>query len=82
MEKGTDCHAARLPGEYERSLKKYDVKYYGIDPRGEEVGPLVGRPKSYGKLKCLVFGSWRDCSQDVHHLIKMMGEARVMKMAI
>ena len=39
VERGTDCHAARLPGEYERSLKKYDVKYYGIDPEERRLVP-------------------------------------------
>ena len=75
--RGTDRRAAGLAKLYENNLAKYDSRYHGTMP-GQH-GPLVRRLHSFGKLWGLCVGPWGDCSRDLHHLIKVLGEQRVQR---
>ena len=43
-----------------------------------QTGPLVRRLESFGDLKGLVVGPWADASSDLHQLIKVLAEQRVL----
>ena len=74
-----------LQGEYERKLRKYDVKYHSAAPRvrGQPEplpGPLVQRFRSY-PLKTLVAGAFGDLSGDFHELIRDLAVQRAESVA-
>ena len=72
---GVERRASKLASEYRASLAKYDRQFHGV---GEgEVGPLVSRLQSYGKLEGLVVGPWGNGSRDLHDLVRTLAEARV-----
>ena len=78
--KATDKRAALIGGEYERKLRKYDVRYHDAEPhiRGQPEpppGPLVRRFRSF-PLKTLVAGSFGDLSTDLHELIRDLAVQR------
>ena len=73
--RGTDRRAAGLQNSYIGKLSKYDRRYHGATR--DQAGPLVTRLLSFGKLLGLVVGPWGDCSRDLHHLIRQLGEHRV-----
>ena len=78
--KGTDRRASLIPGEYERKLWKYDVKYHGteVKQRGQPEpppGPLVRRLRSF-PMKKLVAGPWGDLSEDFHELLGVFAKNR------
>ena len=85
--KGTDRRAAKLTQEYESTLRGYDVRFHGAEPRlrGQPeppCGPLVARFRSFGGL-CqgqLVAGPWGDLSPHFHQLLKIFAESRVAAM--
>ena len=83
--KATDRRAALIGGEYERKLRKYDVKYHGAAPRVRNQpepppGPLVQRFRSY-PLKTLVAGAFGDVSADFHQLVRDLAEKRAESVA-
>ena len=53
-----------------------DRRFHGTGR--EEKGPLERRLDGFGKLEGLVVGAWGDCSQDLHALVRVMAEARVL----
>ena len=73
--RGTDRRAGGLQGLYKGKLAKYDTKYHGTAPG--QVGPLVQRLDSYGKLWGLVVGPWGEGSKDLHSLITVIGKTMV-----
>ena len=77
--KGTDRRAAKLPAEYKRNLRKLDQRFHNATR--DQAGPLVRRLLSYGDLRGLVVGPWADGSRDLHSLIKLLGEQRVLAQA-
>ena len=77
--KGTDRRAAKLPAEYKRNLRKLDHRFHNTTR--DQAGPLVQRLLSYGDLRGLVVGPWVDGSRDLHSLIKLLGEQRVLAQA-
>ena len=83
--KATDRRAGLISGEYERKLRKYDVRYHDAEPhiRGQpepEPGPLVRRFRSY-PLKKLVAGAFGDLSSDFHELIHDLAVQRAESLA-
>ena len=86
--KGTERRATKLTGEYESSLRRYDVRFHGAEPlvRGRPepaCGPLLARFRSFGAL-CqgqLVAGPWGDLSQHFHQLLKVFAQSRVAAMS-
>ena len=77
--KGTDRRAANLSGEYKRKLAVLDKRFHGTS--GSQTGPLVQRLQSFGTLQGLVVGPWADGSRDLHSLVKLLGEQRVISQA-
>ena len=82
--KGTARRAGRLNGEYEATLRKYDVRFHGARPQEEDQpepppGPLVTRLRGYGGLckGALVAGPWGDLSPHFHLLLKHFATSRV-----
>ena len=67
--------ARGLQGLYKGKLAKYDTKYHGTAPG--QVGPLVQRLDSYGKLWGLVVWPWGEGSKDLHSLITVIGKTMV-----
>ena len=61
---------------YKEKLDKCDRRYHGTTDG--QVGPLVSRLQSFGQLNGLVVGPWADSSMDLHHLIRVLGEQRVL----
>ena len=73
--KGVERRVVPLPGEYRNPLKKLDAKYHGTTDG--QVGPLVRRLDSYGKLLCLVMGSFQEGSKDLHFLLDLLADAKI-----
>ena len=73
--RGTDKRADLLQGEYKRKLSRLDRSHHGVGP--DEVGPLVRRLESFGKLESLVVGAWGEGSKDLHLLIRTLAECRM-----
>ena len=67
--------AVPLPGEYRNPLAKLDSKYHGTGLG--QVGPLVRRLESYGRLQCLVMGSFQEGSKDLHSLLDIFADAKL-----
>ena len=74
--RGTDRRADGLSNLYKNKLRALDRRFHGT-VQGE-TGPLEARLDSYGKLEGLVVGAWGEGSKDLHALIKVMAEARVL----
>ena len=64
-----------LPGEYRNPLKKLDSKYHGT--LDGQVGPLVRRLENYGKLLCLVMGTFQEGSKDLHSLLEHIADSKL-----
>ena len=75
MGKGTERRAKGLHNLYKSKLSPLDTKYHNT-ARGQ-VGPLVRRLESFGRLQGLVVGPWGECSKDLHSLVKVLGETKV-----
>ena len=73
--KGTDRRAAGLPNLYKVALQRLDTSHHQT-PAGQ-VGPLVRRLQSYGKLEGLVVGPWGEGSKDLHSLVKVLAETKL-----
>ena len=69
---GVERRASKLANEYRASLAKYDRQFHVV--REGEVGPLVRRLQSYGKLEGLVVGPWGNGSRDLHDLVRTLAE--------
>ena len=84
--KGTDRRAALIQGQYESTLRAYDVRFHGAEPwrRGQAEpppGPLLRRLRGYGTMAALVADPWGDLSEDLHRLLRVFAEARVANRA-
>ena len=64
-----------LPAEYRNPLTKLDAKYHGTAIG--QVGPLVRMLESYGKLMCLVMGTFQEGSKDLHTLLDMIADSKI-----
>ena len=71
-----DRRAGGLAALYREKLAKYDRRFYSTLP--DETGPLVSRLHTFGTLWGLVIGPLGDSSKDLHHLIRTLGEHRVL----
>ena len=69
-----------MPGEYQRPLQRLDTRYHGTAPG--EVGPLVQRLQSFGRLQVLVVGAWQEASQDLHLLLDLLVDTKVKGMGL
>ena len=78
--KGVERRAQTVPGEYRRPLQRSDARYRATAP--DEVGPLVQRLLSFGRLQVLVVGAWQEGSNDLHHLLDLLTEIRVKRMGL
>ena len=78
--KGVERRASELPGEYRRPLDKLDKAYHGV--QNGQVGPLVRRLESYGRLKGLVIGPWQEESKDIHGLLDILTDCRLTAMGL
>ena len=67
---GVERRVIPLPGEYSAPLAKLDRKYHGT-AQGQ-VGPLQRRLQDYGRLQCLVMGSFQEGSKDLHALLEAL----------
>ena len=74
--KGVDKRADGLDRLYRNKLKSLDRKYHQTNQ--DQIGPLENRFDSYGKLNALVVGASGEGSKDLHVLIRVMAESRVM----
>ena len=77
--KGVERRVVLLPGEYRNPLTKLDSKYHGT-PDGQ-VGPLVRRLDSYGKLVCLVIGTFQE-GCDLHSLLDTIADSKLCAMGL
>ena len=78
--KGVEKRAAVLPGEYRRPLEKLDRRYHGTT--ANQVGPLVRRLDSFGRLQGLVMGAWQEGSKDLHDLLDTLAESKLNAMGL
>ena len=70
--RGVERRVIPLPAEYSNPLAKLDMKYHGT-PLGQ-VGPLERRLQSYGRLQCLVMGTFQEGSKDLHALLETLAD--------
>ena len=73
--KAVERRAMPLPGEYRTPLAKLDTKYHGTP--GGQTGPLVRRLEGYGKLICLVMGTFQEGSKDLHSLLETIADSKL-----
>ena len=73
--KAVERRVISLPGEYRNPLAALDKKYHGTQPG--QVGPLVRRLEGYGKLLCLVMGTFQEGSKDLHHLLDLVADSKL-----
>ena len=73
--KAVERRVLTLPGEYRNPLAALDSKYHGTQPG--QVGPLVRRLEGYGKLLCLVMGTFQEGSKDLHHLLDVIADSKL-----
>ena len=73
--KAVERRVVPLPGEYRNPLAKLDTKYHGTGLG--QVGPLVRRLESYGRLQCLVMGSFQEGSKDLHSLLDILADSKL-----
>ena len=78
--KGVERRSVPLPGEYRNPLTKLDSKYHGTT--AGQVGPLVRRLESYGKLICLVMGTFQEGSKDLHFLLDQLADSKIRAMGL
>ena len=78
--KGVERRAAVLPGEYRRPLEKLDREYHGTT--ADQVGPLVRRLGSFGRLRGLVMGAWQEGSKGLHDLFDILTESKLNAMGL
>ena len=64
-----------LPVEYSNPLAKLDWKNHGT-PLGQ-VGPLERRLQGYGRLQCLVMGTFQEGSKDLHALLETLADCKL-----
>ena len=66
----------QLLHEYRRNpLYNLDSKYHGTQP--DQVGSMVRRLDGYGKLFCLVMGTFLEGSKDMHSLLYIIAESKL-----
>ena len=73
--KAVERRVISLPGEYRNPLAALDKKYHGTQPG--QVGPLVRRLEGYGKLLCLVMGTFQEGSKDLHQLLDLVADSKL-----
>ena len=73
--RGVERRVVPLPLEYSNPLAKLDRKYHGT-PVGQ-VGPLERRLQGYGRLQCLVMGSFQEGSKDLHALLETLADCKL-----
>ena len=78
--KAVERRAAPLPGEYRTPLTRLDIKYHGTPP-GQQ-GPLIKKLEGYGKLLCLVVGSFQEGSKDLHHLLDHIADSKMRALGL
>ena len=78
--KAVERRAAPLPGEYKTPLAKLDSKYHGT-PHGQQ-GPLVRKLEGYGKLLCLVVGTFQEGSKDLHQLLDQLADSKLRALGL
>ena len=78
--KGVEKRARDLPGEYRRPLASLDQQHYHTRPG--EAGPLVRRLDSFGRLLCWVQGAWLEGSKDLHWLLELAADTKVVAMGL
>ena len=69
--------ARELQAEYRRKARETDRVYGGV-PEGV-TGPVERKLNEFGDLLCLVVGAFGEVSDDLHHLINSLAEAKVQK---
>ena len=74
--RGTDRRANGLGSLYRNKLKALDRRFHGTTV--SQKGPLESRLDAFGKLESLVVGAWGEGSRDLHALIRVMAESRVV----
>ena len=73
--RGVERRVVPLPAEYSNPLAKLDRKYHGT-PLGQ-VGPLEERLQGYGRLQCLVMGTFQEGSKDLHALLEILTDCKL-----
>ena len=73
--KAVERRSTPLPAEYRTPLARLDNKYHGT--QAGQVGPLVRRLEGYGKLLCLVMGTFQEGSKDLHSLLEIIADSKV-----
>jgi hypothetical protein len=64
-----------LPGEYSKHLAKLARKYHGTPL--SHVGSLKRRLQGYGRLQCLVMGTFQEGSKDLHALLETLADCKL-----
>jgi hypothetical protein len=78
--RGVERRVVQLPGEYSTPLAKLDRKYHGTVVG--QVGPLERRLQGYGRLQCLVMGTFQEGSKDLHALLETLADCKLRSMGL
>ena len=78
--RGVERRVVPLPGEYSKPLAKLDRKYHGTVVG--QVGPLERRLQGYGRLQCLVMGTFQEGSKDLHALLETLADCKLRAMGL
>ena len=78
--RGVERRVVPLPGEYSNPLAKLDQKYHGTAVG--QVGPLERRLQGYGRLQCLVMGTFQEGSKDLQALLEILTDSKLRIMGL
>ena len=60
----------RVQTEYEKHARSLDRRFYAQAVQGGQVGPILTRLRSFGRVRGLVYGAYGEASADVHDLLR------------
>ena len=86
--RAVDRRAEGLTADYTRKAKEIDHQHCGVPrpPRPQigagqlppQVGPVQRRLQRFGRVRGWCFGAWGEASEDVHHLVQRLADARLL----
>ena len=86
--RAVDRRAEGLTADYTRKAREIDHQHCGVPrpPRPQngvgqpppQVGPVQRRLQRFGRVRGWCFGAWGEASEDVHHLVQRLADARLL----
>ena len=59
-----------------RETRNLDVRFCSTASGSDTAGPVTLKLLSYGRIKCLVYGAFREASEQLHHMFEQLANGR------